>query len=104
MLDAYSRWWTPFQADMPELGPKVAVNPEGDYDLSLHTLLTGRRETPAGSADRADDFAGGHGSGAKHPHDFSRPVALDVLRFSAAAARDVEVKRRATTFLPHPKA
>lgn len=40
MLDAYSRWWTPFQADMPELGPKVAVNPEGDYDLSLHTLLT----------------------------------------------------------------
>jgi hypothetical protein len=39
MLDAYSRWYTPFEASMPQIGPKVVVKENGDYNLSLRTLL-----------------------------------------------------------------
>lgn len=40
MLDAYSRWYTPFEASMSQIGPKVVVKENGDYGLSLQTLLT----------------------------------------------------------------
>ncbi len=40
MLDAYAHWWEQFRVSQTELGPKVAVNGNGDYDLVLQTLLT----------------------------------------------------------------
>jgi len=46
MLDAYSRWYTQFQASMPEIRPKVAINQNGDYDLSLQTLLMAEGKHP----------------------------------------------------------
>ena len=40
MLDAYCRWWEQFRFNPSDLAPKIGVLRNGDYNLTLHTLLT----------------------------------------------------------------
>jgi hypothetical protein len=40
MLDAYCRWWEKFRFNPSDVAPKISVLRNGDYNVTLHTLLT----------------------------------------------------------------